>query len=82
MLQRNGIDDPIDLVGTEVADDMPGSERFPCDVLRGVERVAQVALQLASCPTTVINVLNAKPMHALVRLREQGPDEYILGPHC
>ena len=28
-LQRNGIDDPIDLVGTEVADDIPGSERFP-----------------------------------------------------
>ena len=34
-----------------------------------------VALQLAAEPTTVINVLNAKPMHALVRLREQVPDD-------
>ena len=33
-----------------------------------------LALQLASAPTTVLDVKNAKPIHALVRLREQVQD--------
>ena len=47
-LQRNGIDDPIDLVGTVVAVDIPVSERCPGDALRCVERGAQVYVRLSA----------------------------------
>ena len=47
-LQKSGIDDPIDLVGTVVANDIPGYERFPCDVLRFVERAAQAFVHLCA----------------------------------
>ena len=40
-LHQQGIEDDVDLVGTCRAEDIPGAERFPCDVLHFISKAAK-----------------------------------------
>lgn len=45
-LHRQGIEDGYDLVGTSRAEDIPGAERFPCDVLQFISKAAMARVCL------------------------------------
>ena len=49
-LHRQGIEDGYDLVGTSRAEDIPGAERFPCDVLQFISKAAMARVCVILLP--------------------------------